>query len=362
MNVKLLLPVLLGILLIVAVNHSLVFSQGQLLPLTTVAENRDNFPAKFKVELGKRLFFDRRLSGDGTMSCASCHMPDYQFTDGEAISFNYPTTKNWRNAPTLINLIYSRYLFHDGRSESIEEQALFPIMSAFEMNQNLDYLEEEIRTVPQYLLDFKKAFGDNEITKERIGLALASFERTLISADSPLDKYLLGDKKSLSAEELKGFQIFTGKGNCTKCHYGVNLIDDKFHALGVPENSELQNNSRVVATLRFVAKLNNYKDFRNLNEDPGRYLITKQDKDWKAFKTPTLRDISLTAPYMHNGVFQTLEEVIDFFDKGGGASSGITPLGLTIEEKKFLLVFLQNGLKGRKIIFDYPELAPGKLD
>lgn len=322
---------------------------------TPVPVNNPQTPEK--IELGKMLFFDRRLSGDGTMSCATCHIPEMGFSDGEAISLNYPTTKNWRNSPTLINVAFSKYLFHDGRVESLEDQALFPMMSSFEMNQNLDFVEEEIRSVPEYLVLFKQAFGSDDITRERMAMAIAAFERTLISHGAPLDSYLNGNKDALSSEAEKGYEIFIGKGKCVNCHYGVNLIDDKFHALNVPEHPDFQADPRVAATRRFVAKLNHYEDFRNLQEDPGRYLITKDKEDWRAFKTPTLRDISKTGPYMHNGVFSTLEEVIAFFDKGGGpGNTALKPLSLNKEEKQALKVFLVESLSGEDIDIAYPRI------
>ncbi len=310
-----------------------------------------------KIELGKMLFFDRRLSGDGTMSCATCHIPEFGFSDGEAISLNYPTTKNWRNSPTLINVAFNKFLFHDGRAETLEDQALFPMMSSFEMNQNLDFVEEEIRSVPEYLELFKKVFGTDDTSRERMAMAIAAFERTLISRNAPLDEYLNGNKKALSPEAEKGYRIFTGKGRCVDCHFGVNLIDDKFHALNVPEHPDFQSDPRVAATRRFVAKLNHYEDFRNLQEDPGRYLITKDKKDCRAFKTPTLRDITKTGPYMHNGVFSTLEEVIAFFDKGGGpGNSVLKKLSLDKSEKGALKVFLQEALTGDDIKITHPRI------
>jgi cytochrome c peroxidase len=310
-----------------------------------------------KIELGKMLFFDRRLSGDGTMSCATCHIPELGYTDGQAISLSYPTTKNWRNSPTLINVAFSKFLFHDGRAETLEDQALFPMMSSFEMNQNLDFVEEEIRSVPEYLELFKVVFGSDDITRERMAMAIASFERTLISRNAPLDSYLRGNTKALSSEAEKGYKIFTGKGKCAECHYGVNLIDDKFHALSVPEHPEFQADPRVAATRRFVAKLNHYEDFRNLQQDPGRYLISKDKKDWRAFKTPTLRDISKTGPYMHNGVLESLEDVIDFFDQGGGAgNTALKPLNLNAVEKRALTIFMVEALNGDDIKISYPKI------
>jgi len=283
-------------------------------------------------------------------------MPELAFTDGQDISLSYPTTKNWRNSPTLINVAFQKYLFHDGRASTLEDQALFPLMSAFEMNKNLDYVEEQIRVVPQYVEAFKKVFG-GEVTRERIAMAIAAFERTLISLNSPLDKYLKGDKKALSEDSAKGLDIFKGKGKCAECHHGVNLADNKFYALNVPENPDLLDEPRVTATMRFVAKVYHYKNYRNLKEDPGRYLITKNKKDWKAFRTPTVREIAKTGPYMHNGIFATLDEVIDFLDEGGGkGNKALKPLGLTADEKKYLKTFLVEALTGEEIKIKYPEL------
>lgn len=329
---------------------------GDLEPFKSVPTPANNPQTPEKIELGKRLFFDRRLSGDGTMSCATCHIPEQGFTDGQDISLSYPTTKNWRNSPTLINVSFVKNLFHDGRVKTLEDQALFPMMSAFEMNQNLDFLEEEIRQVPEYAGAFKKIFN-GEATRERIAMAIASFERTLVSANSPLDRYLRGDRNALSGEAEKGLDIFKGKGKCTDCHYGVNLSDDKFYALDVPENPEHKDDPQIAATRRFVAKVNHFKDYRDLTEDPGRYLITKDRKDWKAFRTPALRDISKTSPYMHNGIFKTIDEVIEFFDGGGGkGNKTLKPLGLSAEEKKYLKVFLIEALSGEDIVIKYPEV------
>jgi len=329
---------------------------GTLAPLGPPPVPAGNPQIPEKIELGKKLFFDRRLSGDGTMSCASCHIPEQAYTDGQELSLSYPTTRNWRNAPTLLNVAYSRFLFHDGRAASLEEQALFPVMSSFEMNLNLDFLEEKIRIVPEYEAAFRKVFG-GEATRERISMAIAAFERTLVSVNAPLDRFLEGDRDALSTEARKGYGVFTGKGKCADCHFGSYLADGRFHALRVPENSEHRKDPRIAVTRRFVAKVSGYKEYRNLEEDPGRYLVTKDRKDWKAFRTPTLREISKTAPYMHNGVLKTLEEVIDFFDRGGGpGNTALSPLGLTGEEKHALKTFLVEALSGDDIPFKVPEI------
>lgn len=329
---------------------------GHLTPFASVPVPEQNPQTPEKIELGKKLFFDRRLSGDGTMSCATCHDPEQAFADGLDISLSYPTTRNWRNSPTLLNVAFQKFLFHDGRTLTLEDQALFPMMSSFEMNRNLDFVEEVIRSVPEYVNDFRKVF-DAEPSRERIAMALAAFERTLVTRNTPLERHLKGNKQALSEEARKGLLIFTEKGKCTDCHFGVALFDDKFHALNVPENPEHQTDPRIAVTRRFVAKIYHFEDYRTLTEDPGRYLITRDKKDWKAFKTPTLLDIAKTGPYMHNGIFGTLDEVIDFFDRGGGKGNTVLrPLKLTHKEKKYLKTFLIEALSGEVVPFEYPKV------
>ena len=325
-------------------------------PLRSVPVPGNNPQTPAKIELGKKLFFDRRLSGDGTMNCATCHNPELAFTDGLDISLSYPTTKNWRNSPTLIDTAFRKYLFYDGRAKTLEEQALFPMMSAFEMNKNLDYLEEQVQLVPEYRAEFSKVFG-GEVTRERIAMAIAAFERTLISKVTPLDRFLKGDETALSEDAKKGLAVFKGKGKCIECHDGADLADDRFYALNVPENPKLLDDPRVTTTMRFVAKVYHYDEYRSLKEDPGRYLITKDKKDWKAFRTPTLRYIAKTAPYMHNGVFETLDQVIEFFDRGGGEGNIVLePLGLSPDEKRYLKTFMAEALTGEDIVIKNPDV------
>jgi len=343
-------------LLLILMFMPMTAAAGKLEPVGAVPVPVTNPQTPEKIELGKQLFFDRRLSGDGTMSCSTCHDPEKGYSDDLAISLSYPTTRNWRNSPTLINVGFQRFLFHDGRARTLEEQALFPMMSAFEMNRNLDFVEEVIRSVPEYVESFRRVFG-NEVTRERMAMAISAFERTLVSVNSPLDRFLRGDTNALSAEAKKGYDIFIGKGKCADCHDGANLADNKFYALNVPENIEQEKDPRVAATRRFVAKVSNYEDYRNLTEDPGRYLVTKDKKDWKAFRTPTLREIAKTAPYMHNGIFATLDDVIEFFDKGGGkGNTALAPLGLNEREKKYLKTFLIEALTGADIVIRYPKV------
>ncbi|HOA83191.1 MAG TPA: cytochrome c peroxidase [Thermodesulfovibrio thiophilus] len=321
----------------------------QLEPLPPPPVPKDNPISREKIDLGKKLFFDRRLSGDGTTSCANCHDPEKAFTDASEISLSYPTTRNFRNAPTLMNVAYAKYLFWDGRAKTLEEQAEFPVMSPFEMNQNIDFVEEEIRIVPEYREAFKRIFGQ-DVNIKLIAKAIAAFERTLISNNAPIDGYLKGDKNALSSEAKKGLEIFTGKGKCIECHYGAYLSDQKFHALMVPENPKYTNEEKFIVTRRYIAKINKYPDYMNIKEDLGRYFKTRQKRDYKAFKTPTLREIAKTSPYMHNGIFKSLDEVIDFFNKGGGYGNKLLkPINLTDKEKEALKTFLVEALSGEDL-------------
>jgi cytochrome c peroxidase len=330
-----------------------------LAPLPPPASPPENPTTPQKVSLGKMLFFDRRLSGDGTMNCATCHDPENGFADALPISLSYPTTRNWRNSPGLVNVAYRKTLFHDGRATSLEEQALFPMMSPFEMNRNLDYLEEVLKTVPAYVEAFQAVFG-GEITRQRVAMAIAAFERTLLSRDTPLDRHLRGEPGALSPRLRAGLDLFLGKAGCVACHNGPNLTDERFHNLGVPEDPKAQEDPRVLATARFVGKVSGFPDYRTLRDDPGRFLVTKEPVDWKTFATPPLREVAATAPYMHNGALKTLEEVIDFYNRGGGddpkKSPLLKPLGLTQDEKEALKDFLAGGVSGT-----VPEIHPPRV-
>jgi cytochrome c peroxidase len=334
-------------------------SPPALAPLPAPPSPPDNPTTPEKVELGKKLFFDRRLSGDGTMSCASCHDPESGFADALPISLSYPTTRNWRNSPGLRNVAYRKTLFRDGRSASLEEQALFPMMSPFEMNRNLDYLEEVLKTVPAYVDTFRAIFG-GEITRQRVAMAIAAFERTLLSRDTPLDRHLRGQPGALSERQRAGLELFLGKAGCAACHGGPNLTDERFHNLGVPEDPKATEDPRVLATARFVGKVSGFAEYRTMAEDPGRFLVTRAPVDWKAFATPPLREVASTAPYMHNGALATLDDVIDFFDLGGGSdpkkSPLLKPLGLTRSEKEALKEFLAGGLTGPASRFSPPRV------
>jgi len=312
-------------------------------PLPPLPIPEDNPMTPEKVELGKRLFFDPRLSGDGSLACASCHLPDQGWSTHTPLSPAYPTNMERRLSPTLINVAYNKALLWDGRAGALEKQALGPIQNPLHMNQNLDLLIEKLKAIPVYDERFQQVFGTS-VTPEALGQALAAFERTLVTRNAPFDRYMTGDWQAMSEGARRGIELFKGRGRCILCHNGPNFTDSQFHNLGVPA-APLLSDPIVQAAIRFDAKRMNVPEYQSVREDLGRYLVTKDEKDKGAFKTPTLRNIVQREPYMHNGMFLSLEEVIDFYDAGGGAVAGKSPLiqslGLTAQEKRDLLAFLQ---------------------
>ena len=276
---------------------------------------------KDKVKLGRLLFFDKRLSKDNTISCSSCHMPEFAYTDGKPVSTGIKGQKGGRSAPTVINRAFSTVQFWDGRAATVEEQALGPLVNPIEHGfPNHEELVQKLNHIKGYKKEFRKVFG-TDVTKEGIGKAIAAFERTIISGNSRFDQYDLGGKEdALSESEKKGLALFRGKARCTKCHSGFNFTEEKFHNLGIGMDSP--------------------------SPDLGRFEVTKKEDEKGAFKTPTLREITKTAPYMHDGRFKSLEEVVDFYNKGGIKNPSqdplIIPLDLTEEEKKDVVAFLHS--------------------
>lgn len=275
---------------------------------------------KDKIDLGRQLFFDKRLSEDATVSCASCHDPDKGFSDGNPLSRGIHGLKGLRHTPTLINVAFQPYQFWDGRASSLEDQSLGPLHNRAEMGLSAQEAVTRLGRLPHYREQFRKVF-QAPITTERVSLALASFERTILSGNSSYDQYLAGNKNSLHHTALEGLNLFSGKAHCNLCHQGFNFSDGLFHNLGVGWNG---------------------KEF----SDMGRYGVTGIFKDRGAFKTPTLRHIAQTAPYMHDGSLSTLKAVLDFYDRGGNPNPQldvlIQPLHLTSEEKEALLEFLES--------------------
>ena len=286
-----------------------------------------------KIELGKQLFFDGRLSRNNQVSCAYCHIPGSGFSDPRPTSLGVDDLIGGRQAPTVLNTAFSPLLFWDGRAKSLEEQTLGPIQNPIEMAETLEHLVSKLQTVKGYRRQFRNVFGA-EISPQGIAKAIAAFARTLISTNSAFDQYSLGNKQAMNQAAIRGMALFKGKARCILCHNGPNFTDNQFHNLGVPQVGPLK-------------------------VDLGRYDVTHRELDNGAFKTPTLRSILETAPYMHDGVFLSLEEVIEFLDKGGGANPSLSPLmkplGLTQEEKADLLAFLE-ALTGESLKIEPPQL------
>jgi cytochrome c peroxidase len=295
----------------------------------------DNPYSKEKVELGKLLYFDKRLSADGSVSCATCHHPKHGFSDGAPVSTGIKGQKGGRNSPTIINRAYTLAQFWDGRAATLEEQAKGPMANPIEMGNTHEAIVSRLRTVPGYRARFKQVFGTEEFDINHVAKAIATFERTVLSGNSAFDRYKAGDKKAITPEQVTGMDVFFGKAKCANCHEGINFTTNAFHNIGVGTDKP--------------------------EPDEGRYVVTKNPADWGAFKTPTLREIAHTAPYMHDGRFMTLEEVVDFYDKGGISNKNldeqIKPLKLTAAEKKALVSFLR-ALSGEGWKIEEPSQFP----
>ena len=310
---------------------------------------KDNPQTPEKIALGKQLFYDGRLSGDGSSPCVVCHLPPLGWGDGGQISRGYPGTKHWRNSQTVLNAAYYNKLFWEGSVTSLEAQAPSAAEGAVAGNGDPSVMEMRLRFIPEYVAEFKKVFGSEWPRMNDAYRALASFQRTVVTdaGKVPFDRYLKGDKKALNQAQLRGMALFNGKAGCIRCHNGALVSDQKFHDLGLPDFAGFKDDPLYQVTHRWE----NYQkgvsedQYRNADKDFGLYYITKNPKDIGKFRTPSLREVKYTAPYMHNGVFKTLPEVIDFYDRGGGKGSNksplMTPLNLSGSEKKELIAFIE---------------------
>lgn len=316
-------------------------------PLPMLPVPRGNPQTPQKVELGKLLFFDPRLSGDGSISCATCHDPVKGWGDGKALSEGYPGTQHYRNAQTILNSAYMKELFWYGGVADLETAVRVHLTSAFLMNADGQLLEERLRQVPEHSRRFQEIFGTLPMYGQIVN-AISSYLRTIVSRDVPLDRYLRAEKESLPPLAIKGLELFQGKAQCIQCHNGPLLSDEKYYNLGVPANPEIRSNPVRHISLRYESLMLGVPGYNKATQDLGRYMITKSNQEKGLFRTPALREVARTAPYMHNGIFSTLEEVIDFYDRGGGndpfgtKSPLIRPLGLTKEEKTALKAFLES--------------------
>lgn len=282
---------------------------------------KDNPMTKKKIELGRLLFFDKRLSKNDTIACATCHIPALAFTDGQPVSAGIHGQKGDRSAPTAINRGFAKAQFWDGRAPTLEDQSIGPFVNPVEHGfANHDELVAKVKTIKGYKKMFKESFGTDIISKELVGKAIATFQRTLMSGNSPFDRYdWEGEVKAISESARRGRDLFFKKARCNQCHFGTNFSDEKFHNIGIGwDGKEMK--------------------------DKGRFNVSKDPKDTGAFKTPTVREISKTAPYMHDGRFKTLEEVVEHYNQGGIKNPFldeiIIPLKLAESEKKDLIEFL----------------------
>lgn len=294
----------------------------------------DNPQTAGKIQLGAQLFFDPRLSGDDTISCATCHDPATAWANHEATDTGIRGRVGGRNSGTILDAAFMTYQFWDGRATSLEEQAIGPIANPIEMGETLDNVVRKLNAIPAYRDQFRAVFG-TDVTVEGIGRAIAAFERTVVTGVSPYDRYLAGEKTALSASAERGLTVFNGKGRCVSCHRGPMLSDQSFHNIGVGMEKQ--------------------------NPDPGRSAVTHAAADVGRFKTPPLRNVALTWPYLHDGSAKTLSDVIELYDAGGRPNANldprIRPLGLTDREQKDLVAFLES-LTGEIPAIETPALPP----
>lgn len=329
----------------------------------TVAKADDFGPVKaldVKPELanlGKRLFFDERLSGDTSLSCASCHQPDKAFTDGKALSDAYTGSSHFRNTPTLANVGQRAAWFHDGRlGTNLNDVTRESITETYFMNMDMRIMQERLKQDPVYVELFEKA-GKGEPSNGGARSAIQEFLKSITSSGAPFDT---GD---LSASAKAGYELFKGKAACTQCHTGSRFTDDTPHNVGVPENSTIWSDPDRHVTFVTYAKFMGIENYMNLRRDLGAYVRDHKQESVGKFMTPTLRELTYTAPYMHNGTMESLEQVVDFYNAGGGNSANkdkrLHPLNLNDEEKTNLVDFLKS-LSGNS--FDVPSYNPGEID
>lgn len=306
-----------------------------------------------KIRLGRKLFFDRRLSHNGTMSCGMCHIPEQGFSNNElATPVGSEGRSLRRSAPALYNVAYFRHLFHDGRESRLETQVISPLLDANEMaNPSIGYLLDKIGGLQDYRELFAQAF-DAGPSIERIGRAIAAWERSLVSADAPFDRWYYGDDpQALAPRAIAGFKLFSGRAGCSGCHLvgerNAIFSDNAFHNTGIQRSAprpavemiEVAPGIEVKVAREAIESVSGFR-----TPDRGRYEVTQDPRHLRQFKTPSLRNVALTAPYMHNGSLQSLEQVVRYYNRGGNPDpnldAAIKPLGLTDSEVADLVAFL----------------------
>lgn len=286
---------------------------------------QDNPYSKAKAELGRYLYFDKRLSTNETVSCASCHKINCAYGDCRPLAIGIDGREGTRHSPTIINAVYSKLYFWDGRAASLEEQCKGPLANPNEMTTLINVHDahaqcvERVKSFPSYRVLFKNVFGHDEITLDEIAKAISTFERVILSGNSPYDRYQAGQRIALTTQQIHGLQVFKRVG-CANCHGNFDFSDDRFLNIGIGMDAP--------------------------SPDMGRYAITHNERDWGAFKVPTLREVEHSAPYMHDGSLKSLEAVIEYYDQGGIKNKNlnplIQPLHLSADEKAALVAFLKS--------------------
>jgi len=337
-------------------------SQKPLLGLPEMTHPKDNAPSEKKIALGRKLFMDRRLSHNNTISCAMCHVPEQGFTSNElATAVGIEGRSHRRNTPTIFNVGYYKFLFHDGRELTLEDQVIGPLLAFNEMgNPSIGHVIDKIRNTEDYAGLFEEIYGGG-VTLERVSHAIAAYERTFISANSRFDQWRYGgDKNALTEEEKIGFEVFNGKGGCVTCHTinekSALFTDQSFHNTGIGWARNNKVMKKEYESKTFPVQLApgifvevKYELIETSSEKPendvGRFEITEDPKDSWKYKTPSLRNLIVSAPYMHDGSLSTLEEVVAFYDRGGDDNPEkdilLKPLDLSQNDQKALVAFLK---------------------
>ncbi len=308
------------------VDETVQWEELGLLPPSPLYASLDSL--KHIIILGKTLFFDPRLSGSGKISCATCHQPELSWTDARERSFGHDSTINKRNSPTIQNVWVYKKLFWDGRARDLEDQVFAPINSESEMHGDMRELPFKLRRIKGYAPLFEAAYGNPAIDPDKIAHAIAVFEKTIVSDKSRFDKFLQGNKRALSHKEVWGLHIFRTKAGCMNCHHGPLFTDNKFHITRIALGPK----------------------------DDGLYNVTHKEEDREKFKTPSLRDVMRTGPWMHDGSIKDMLDIVEFYQKGPPQSDPlIKPFTLTVKEKQALLAFL-NAISAPSIPFIKPVL------
>lgn len=319
---------------------------------------RNNRQSAEKIELGRKLFFDKRLSRDGSVSCATCHDPEKGFADGKAVAEGIEKKRGTRNSPALLNVLFNSGQFWDGRADSLEDQATLPLINPLEMgNESLEAVTTRLNSMPEYATEFRLVFGSG-LSPENLARAIASYERTLVAADSDFDRFMAGDQTAISDSAKRGFAIFRGKGRCSRCHTFNEQLpffsDFAYHNTGVaaqhPNFERLSRLAWQAAEKPDVVKVIDRLTTEEGGSELGRMSFSYQVFDLGAFRTPSLRNIAITAPYFHDGSAKSLAEVVRFYNQGGKPNLNrewdLNSLALNEIEERDLVAFLET-LTGR---------------